>query len=77
MAREFDKPYIAFRQPKSALRGAIELIGKGERVAPPRALVQFVSDSTDVPVERSARTSRIGGCPKRRLYSRLNWLTLS
>jgi len=29
------------------------------------------------PGERSVRISRIGGCPKNRLYSRLNWLALS
>src|ERR1035441_514321 len=34
------------------------------------------SIATTLP-SRSALMSRIGGCPKKRLYSPLNWLTLS
>ena len=35
------------------------------------------NSSFGAPGERSARTSRIGGWPKKRLYSRLNWVALS
>ena len=42
------------------------------------ALCRLPSDSTGrAPGERSVRISRIGGCPKKRLHSRLNWLALS
>ena len=38
----------------------------------------LLTDSNDgAPGERRVRISRIGGWPKRRLYSRLNWLALS
>jgi hypothetical protein len=39
---------------------------------------RLVTDSNGgAPGERRVRISRIGGWPKRRLYSRLNWLALS
>jgi hypothetical protein len=58
---------IAIRLEKSNLFGmALYRDGKQGQSARLVVLLSF-----------SALTSRIGGCPKNRLYSRLNWLTLS
>ena len=59
--------------------GDIDLIVKAalKRRTPCQAICCDIGSGCGVPESRMARMSRIGGWPKKRLYSRLNWVGLS